>query len=139
MRVNKDLFEGAGEIHMAPLIDAVFLLLIFFLVAATLKQPHPQLEIELPESAAAIETPDEPVMTIIDLTRDGDFYIDGELMTPETLRRTLRAHASENPNRVVRIDGDRGVAFQHLIYLTDLLQFEGLTNVRLRAAEGSPN
>ena len=136
MRVNKDLFEGAGEIHMAPLIDAVFLLLIFFLVAATLKQPHPQLDIELPESAAAAETPDEPSMTIIDLTRDGEFYIEGEQMTAESLRRTLREHASEDPNRTVRIDGDRGAAYQHLIHLVDLLQFEGLTDVRLRSRDG---
>ena len=53
MRSRVSDYEGEVDVQMTPLIDCVFLLLVFFLVAATLKKPHKELEIQLPHSAAA--------------------------------------------------------------------------------------
>jgi biopolymer transport protein ExbD len=132
MRLRGADEEDRAEVHMAPLIDCVFLLLIFFLVAGTLKKAHKELEIELPNSAASKEAKSEYATLIIEVTRDGKIYLDSEPMSKTLLRTRLRNAAAEFPERQVRIDGDRNTAYQHITYLMDLLQFEGLKNVRFR-------
>ena len=60
MKIKKDLFDSLGDVQMGPLIDCVFLLLIFFLVTATMQKPHKELDLQLPNSAAARETASTP-------------------------------------------------------------------------------
>ena len=135
MRVKGfDDTEGT-EIQMGPLIDCVFLLLIFFMVATTLSKPHRELEINLPHSAAAIKTKSDVTTLIIEATRDGAFYIDSQRMTKTLLHQQLRQAAIDHPHRHVRIDADRQTAAQHLVYLMDMLQFEGMKNVHVRTRD----
>lgn len=136
VRLEQDEGEGTG-IQMAPLIDCVFLLLIFFLVAATLQKPHLEQPIRLAHAAATKKKIVEPTTLIIELAHDGNIYIDGQQMTKRLLRKRLRQAKEEAPDRRVRIDSDRQTAFQHIVYLVDVLQFEGLNHVgfRVRAEE----
>ena len=55
MKIQLSESDSDDEVQMAPLIDCVFLLLIFFLVATKLKKVEPEVPIELPVSGAAIE------------------------------------------------------------------------------------
>lgn len=135
MRVKTAEQEEGAEVQMAPLIDCVFLLLIFFLVAATLKKAHKELELELPHSAAAIKTKSEAETLIIEITKDGQAYMDAEPMSKRLLHKRIREAAAEAPNRRVRIDADRATAFQYIVNMLDLLQFEGLNNVGVRTRD----
>ena len=134
MKVEMDQQEEA-DVQMAPLIDCVFLLLIFFLVAATLKKAHKEVEIILPHSAAAEETKSKHDTLIIEITRDGTVHLEGEPVTQRLLHKRLREAATENPNRRVRIDADRRTAFQHIVHVLDLCQFENLNNVGVRTRD----
>ncbi len=135
MRITRaDTSEEAG-VQMAPLIDCVFLLLIFFLVAATLKKAHKELDLELPHSAAAIETKSKYDTLILEVAKDGTVYLESEPVSARFLHKKLRESATKNPNRRVRIDADRRTAAQHLVQLLDLCQFEGLNNVGLRTRD----
>jgi len=129
MRTRLDITEGDAEVQMGPLIDCVFLLLIFFLVTATLKKAHKELEIQLPHSAAAIETKSKYDTVIIEITKDGQIWVDQDPMTQQLLHKKLRALAAENPGRRVRIDADRRTAYQHILHVLDLCQYEGLNHV----------
>jgi biopolymer transport protein ExbD len=120
---------------MAPLIDCVFLLLIFFLVGATLKKAHKELEVELPASSAAIKTKSEADTLIIEVTRDGTVHMESEPMSQRLLLKRIREAAEAVPGRRVRIDADRATAFLHICHLLDLLQFEGLNNVGVRTRD----
>lgn len=135
MRITTTDQDEGTEVQMAPLIDCVFLLLIFFLVAATLKRAHKELELELPHSSAAIKTKSEADTLIMEVTRDGTVHIDAQPMTQRLLHKRIRQAATEAPNRRVRIDADRATAFQHIVHLLDLLQFEGLNNVGVRSRD----
>jgi len=78
MRVRLEDDEQV-EVQMAPLIDCVFLLLIFFLVATTLKKIDKELPLDLPEAAAAVSKQVVDDMTIIDhhLHRPGWQHLPG--------------------------------------------------------------
>jgi biopolymer transport protein ExbD len=123
------------DVQMTPLIDCVFLLLVFFLIAATLKKPHKELDLQLPHSAAAAMTASRYETLIIELDREGGIYIDHEPMTKQILNERLHLIAAETPDRRVRVDADRRAPVQHLIRLLDHLQFVGLNNVGIRGKD----
>jgi biopolymer transport protein ExbD len=135
VKIKKDLFDSLGDVQMGPLIDCVFLLLIFFLVTATMQKPHKELDLQLPNSAAARETASTPETLIFQMSKEGDVYLENELMTKGLLHKKIREAATTNNKREVRIDADRRTAAQHLVYLLDLLQFEGLNNVAIRTRD----
>ena len=134
MKVDMDEQEEVG-VQMAPLIDCVFLLLIFFLVAATLKKAHKEVEIDLPHSAAAEQTKSKYDTLIVEVTRDGTVHLESEPVTQRLLHKRLREAAAQNPNRRVRIDADRATPFQYIVQVLDLCQFENLNNVGVRTRD----
>ena len=141
MRINLDDDENM-EPSMAPLLDCIFLLLIFFLVATSFQQQkieeNPELQhlsIKLPDSAAAMSVADglpEPLVIAIDYK--GHLYMNHNRLSVTELHQVLKEQAAANPDRRIRIDGDRNTPLQHIVHLMDLCEFEGLTNIGLRAA-----
>jgi biopolymer transport protein ExbD len=127
--------QEVPEIQMAPMIDCVFLLLIFFLCSAQLKRAHKEVELELPHAAAAIKTKSEADTLIFEVTRDGTVHLDAEALSMRTLHKRVREAVSESPNRRVRLDVDRAAPYIYIVHLVDLLQFYGLNNVGIRARD----
>ena len=125
-----DLSEEEGvEVQMAPLIDCVFLLLIFFLVATTLKKIERELPLKLPESAAAVRVRKSEDVLVVGVTKRGRFFLGDQAVTQAVLHERLRKVASADPEKRVRIDADRLTPFQYVVQVFDLCQFEGLRNV----------
>ncbi|MEX0775936.1 MAG: biopolymer transporter ExbD [Phycisphaeraceae bacterium] len=121
--------DDAVEVQMAPLIDCVFLLLIFFLVATSLKKIEKELPLELPHSAAAISVSVDPQTMVIGIDRTGQPYINGQPVTFGVLEQQISTAAANDPQQRVRIDADRDTPWQHVVHILDALQFRGLNNV----------
>jgi biopolymer transport protein ExbD len=121
--------EDGVEVQMAPLIDCVFLLLIFFLVATTLKKIQPELPLELPAASVALRVPQEHERLVIALDQSGGVYLNATPVSLNLLHDTLKDHAARDPNQVVRLDVDRRTPFQHVVHVTELCTFVGLNNV----------
>lgn len=138
MRVNLEDDEQF-EVNMAPLLDCIFLLLIFFLVATSFNKLKPdkkeeELQIVLPHSAVALESHTAPEQVlVIGVDSRGRLFLNGQRIGSEALHATLRREAAENRNRRIRIDGDRNTSLQHVVQVLDLCEFEGLRNVSIRA------
>lgn len=130
------------HVQMEPLIDMVFLLLIFFLVTASLKKPHKELAVEMPRAVEAKEAnrSDDLIITI---TEEGSRYVDDGGMhrnqapvSRHELIQVLSAASQERPDVPVRLDVDRRVRYYHLMDLMDTLELYGMTNIHLRSAHG---
>lgn len=134
MRVKTNKMDDA-EVQMAPLIDCVFLLLIFFLVAATLKQAHNEVDVIAADSSAAMEPDPDYKWFVVEAREDGLYYVNLDPVEPAVLQERLREIAAERPDTVVRIDGDRRTAFQHVVRLLDMCKFEGLKNIVFRTGD----
>ena len=134
--------EEQPEISLIALIDCIFFLLMFFMVASSFQKQaegkaQKQLPITLPESAVSLDKPvadASPVIIGVDVK--GGLYWGRDPVTTVELRDRLHAEAQRDPNRAVRIDGDTQVPYQQVVHLLDLCQFEGLTHVSLRARAG---
>jgi biopolymer transport protein ExbD len=128
--------EDTGvEVQMTPLIDCVFLLLIFFLVATTLRKIVKELPFELPDSAAAIEVREEDDLLVVGVDQQGQLSVNAEPVTNEMLHQRLKQAATMTPPPRIRIDGDRQTTLQHLVRILDLCQFEGLKSVGIHISE----
>jgi biopolymer transport protein ExbD len=119
------------EVQMAPLIDCMFLLLIFFLVATTLKDFTKELPIELPEADAAMRVPVEPDILSLGFDREGKYYVNGQKATgPQMIFEKIRD--AKKQGMLVRIDGDRKADYERCIELIEMCRIEGVHNVKLR-------
>jgi biopolymer transport protein ExbD len=127
--------EEPFEIMLIPMIDCLLVIIIFFLVATTLKNRAKELPLELPESAAAVNIEQPPDLLIIGVNKEGRTYLGSgdriERVDTERLHQRIREAARVNPNQRVRIDGDRNSRFEDIVHIVDLCQFEGLHNVGL--------
>ena len=134
MRVRKPE-EEPFEIMLIPMIDCMLVIIIFFLVATTLKNKQKELPLELPDASAALTVVQPPDVFVIGVDKAGRVYLGGDsFMEPvdnERLHRELRQLAQASPDRKVRIDADRNVRFEEVVRVVDLCTFEGLRNVGL--------
>ncbi len=92
---------------MAPLIDVVFLLLVFFMLTSTFE--NPSLPLALPAADSNVSTPPEAVE--IHLDREGILTLDGERVTLESFSEVLAEKLVANPNKPVAFHGDREADF----------------------------
>lgn len=74
---NKEDLEVSASIDIAPLIDCVFLLLIYFMVTASLVKKEADITFALPASVSSAEPVNLPVEVIIEIAEDGTVQVDG--------------------------------------------------------------
>jgi biopolymer transport protein ExbD len=130
--------DETPEIGLIALIDCIFFLLMFFMVATSFKLQETQKKekfqpIILPMSQVSLDKPsaaDAPF--VIGIDKDGGFFHGDEAVSLQTLREKLREVAKSQPGRLIRIDGDRRTPFQNMVHVLDLCQFEGLINIAVR-------
>ncbi len=131
MRITRRRPESP-EVNITPLVDVVFLLLIFFMVSTTF-QRESELGIELPEASATAD-PTRKDFLEISVDAKGRYYLDGRPLvntSTATLVQALRQRAGElGGDPPVVVSGDRDSPYQAVMAVLDAAQRVGLTRVR---------
>lgn len=98
---------------MTPMIDVVFLLIIFFLVSSHLARNESQLELELPIAGSASDDVDQQTpRMIVNVDADGNLFLAGRPVGSDQLKeRFSDAVEKEGDGLEVRIRGSRNVAY----------------------------
>jgi len=129
------------EIGLIALIDCIFFLLIFFMVATSFKQqqgekPQKELPITLPAAQMSLDrvAASPPPLTIA-IDKLGKLYIDDERVSVQGLHDRLAQEAASNPGRPIRIDGDEMTRYQDIVHVLDLCQFEGFTKISMHTRQ----
>lgn len=117
---------------MAPLIDMVFLLLIFFMLTAHFVE-ETGIKLELPESKAAGASRPQPVAVSID--KEGQVFVDQVRVGLENLRQALQLRLAHTSTREVVVKSDRDCRVQTLISVMDEIRLAGAKGVLLSAEE----
>ncbi|MEM1304064.1 MAG: biopolymer transporter ExbD [Planctomycetota bacterium] len=90
---------SARTLSLTPLVDVVFLLVIFFLVTSRFEQEERDMRVELPQASDAEPTIFPGREVFVTVTADGEFFLDGVLHTRESLRGALEQVQLANPGR----------------------------------------
>ena len=127
----------AGTLSLTPLIDVVFLLLIFFLVTSKFDEEERRLPIELPVATNATPMTQKPREVTIDIDREGNFFVNGNRQSIEQVEATLRRAVATNPtNQAVVIRADATVPFQPVVTVMDLCNRTGVSDYSVTTKEG---
>ena len=122
--------EVMTEINMTPLIDVMLVLLIVFILAVP--AIHSAIPLVLPRaSSAAPQQPAEPVR--LDIDAQGRTYWNGKAVEEDALKAQAQQAAMLDPQPVVRLSGDRAVAYERVLQTLSSLQGSGLTKVNFIA------
>ena len=114
---------------LAPMIDVVFLLLIFFIATMQFSQSERELEVSVPvaeEGADARQTVGE---IIVNVKEDGEVVVDNAVMTQAQLFEKLQRIAAVHKNQAIRIRGDGQVEYQKIVEVIDVCQKAGIPNI----------
>ncbi len=123
---NNEPAEAETAIDMAPLIDIVFILLIFFMVTTTFVKDM-KLDLERPKANSAVAASSKAIRLFID--RSGDTYLDGEPVRLWLIQSKLRDLLSAASNKIVLVVTDEGVAAGRLVEVVDQARLAGAESV----------
>ncbi len=129
-------FEGRSRIHahldIAPLIDIVFLLLVFFMLTSTFLVPE-AIELELPESSSASVT--ETTLITVSLDQTGQLALNGEPIELDKLRMAIEPLIEEDAASPIILKSDAHTEVQQLLKVMDEIRAAGGSNVALATTQ----
>lgn len=121
------------SIELTPLIDVVFLLLIFFMVSTTFIR-ETQLEVELPEATAQAQPPEQQVI-VVTIGADGTYAVNDQALVNSqlpTLMRALREHmGTAGTAQQLVITADANATHQSVVRAMDAAGQLGLTRLSI--------
>ena len=115
------------SLDISPLLDVVFLLLIFFLVTTTF-MPDASMDLELPESTTATQS--EIAATVVTVGEDGGVQIDGDSVSMQELERTIAALLPEEREKI-NVRADARVDYGVIVRIIDALRNAGVDALSL--------
>jgi biopolymer transport protein ExbD len=123
------------DINLTPLLDVVFLLLIFFMVSTTFKD-EARLRVQLPQAQGEDVPATEPERIQIVIDRSGAFYVDDQAVvdqSPQTLMRALNGALGDRKPLPVLIQADAQTPHQAVMTAMDAAAELGLTRIAFSA------
>ncbi len=119
------------EINLTPMLDVVFIMLIFFIVTAVFVK-DPGVEINRPEAVTAF-IPDKGSIFVA-VTAANEIWVDKRSVGAEGVRAAIERLHTENPEGGVVIQADAAAANEFVINVMDAAKDAGITNVTIAAA-----
>jgi len=138
MKFGRRFEEEAETIPMAPLIDIVFLTLVFFITIATYATLESEVDIDLPTASSAVQTDRTLSEIYINLRDDGRIILNNREMTVEQLQDVLNRVAELAPGGAVIIRGDRSAALGQAISILNCCRNADISNVSFAALTEEP-
>ena len=126
MRKRDD--EGPGEIDLTPMLDVVFILLIFFIVTSVFVT---EAGIEISKPQASTADPKSKDLILIAVSPDGDVWMDGEQVDQRFVRSRIELRLAEAPNSSVIIQGDRAATNEHVMAIMRAAREAEVTSISI--------
>jgi len=120
--------DGPGEIDLTPMLDVVFILLIFFIVTSVFVT-EAGIEVTKPEASTAESKAKD--LILIAVTADGEVWIDGEAVDPRFIRARFELRLAESPNSSVVIQGDQAAQNEHVMAILRAARDAQIANVSI--------
>ena len=118
------------SLDMTPLIDVVFLLLIFFMLTASFTQAQ-RLKVELPKAEQGEQAPDPSKEWVIEIDAQGAYALNGEALAAGDLTLRLRELPGRTDQTVIQIRADAKTEHQAVVRALDAARSAGINHIGL--------
>ncbi len=120
--------DEESDINLTPMLDVVFIMLIFFIVTATfIKQAG--IEVMRPEALTAEQKP--TVSVLVAIGENGDIWIDKQKVDAAAVRAHIERLRAENPKGGLVVQADRGAKSEKLMAVLAAARAAGMTEVAI--------
>ncbi len=118
------------EVNLTPMLDVVFIMLIFFIVTASFVKES-GMDVNRPDAATAVVKPRGTILVAI--TPNGQIWIDKRQVDPRSVRANIERLYAENPQGAVVIQADSESKNGLLVAVMDAAKLAGVENISIAA------
>ena len=126
--------EEENEINLTPMLDVVFIMLIFFIVTASFIK-EAGLDVNRPD-APVTETQPEDANILVAISANDEILIDNRLIDPRAVRANIERLHAENPNGSVVIQANKRSTNKMLVTVMDAARQAGVYNISMADSSG---
>ncbi len=127
---TRNMDEEESAIDITPMLDVVFILLIFFIVTATFIK-ETGIDVNRPEAETAVKK--EKANILIAINKNNEIWIDRRMVDISSLRPNIERLHAENPQGSVVIQADKESVMNTLIQVMDAARQAGVYNIAIAA------
>lgn len=139
MKFGRRPIHEEDSIQLAPLIDIVFITLVFFVTTTAYSTLESEVDITLPTASSAVSMERTRGEIFINLKRDGSIVLNNRTVTLDELQEILNRVAENFPGGAVIIRGDREALLGNAIGVLDACRNADIQNVSFAAYEEEPS
>ena len=122
-------------IQLAPLVDVLLLLLIFFLLTWNAARNENELDVKVPKASAAKERSAPIGDVVVNVKADGNVIVNRRTLTGPDLTTLLKGLVQLNADQAVIIRGDEAGAYKNIVSILNICSEAGVTNVAFATAK----
>ncbi|HJN96890.1 MAG TPA: biopolymer transporter ExbD [Gammaproteobacteria bacterium] len=122
--------DEAGEIDLTPMLDVVFILLIFFIVTSVFVT-EAGIEVTRPEASTVDPTSGD--LILIAVGPNGDIWIDGDQIDPRFIRSRFELRLADAPNSAIIIQADESANNEQVMLILQAAREANIDNVSISA------
>lgn len=131
IKLSGDDDEGvAGEINVVPLIDVLFSILTFFVLASIFLTRQQGITLNLPKASAGITNQMSQQLTL-SVTKEGKYFLNKNLIGLKSVGGAVKEVLDKDPNRLIVIAGDRQVEYRYVVSILDELRQVNATRIAM--------
>jgi biopolymer transport protein ExbD len=135
LRRQRSVSESAGDdINITPLMDIVFIMLIFFIVTSTFVK-EPGIEVNRPEAQTAKIRKFAAILVAVNA--ENEIYINKEEVPLDAVRTTVEALKAENPKGTAVVQVDRAADTRYLVEVVNQIKAAGVSEVAVSTEDRS--
>jgi biopolymer transport protein ExbD len=122
-------------IQLAPLVDVLLLLLIFFLMTWNAARNENELDVKVPKASAAKEKTAPPGDVVLNVKADGNIVVNRRALNAAELTDLLKGLVQLNAEQAVVIRGDETGAYKNVVEVLNICSQAGVSNVAFATAK----
>jgi biopolymer transport protein ExbD len=122
-------------IQLAPLVDVLLLLLIFFLLTWNAARNENELDVKIPKASSAKERSAPIGDVIVNVKADGNVIVNRRTLTSQELSDLLKGLVQLSAEQAVVIRGDEAGAYKNIVNVLNICSEAGVTNVAFATAK----
>ena len=121
--------EEENEINLTPMLDVVFIMLIFFIVTASFIK-EAGIDVNRPDAPMTESKPEDANILVL-INANDEIWIDRRLIDPRAVRANIERLHAENPKGSIVIQADEGSTHETLVIVMEAAKAAGVTNVAI--------
>ena len=124
--------------QIAPMVDILLVLLVFFIVTWNFALTEYDLDVKVPNATQAKQSQSYMDQTVVNVRSDGTIMMNRKQIAPEALQEKLKELAKLYPDYAVIVRGDQMVNYKYIVDVLDMCHAANIYNIAFATGRASP-